>query len=87
MSQICPPCFAGFLHNANNTLVEAGMRTLADRFWKRLGSLVLLLLAALSLAVTVKSYDPVALLGWLFCLAAVLTAGQPAPQATESDFL
>lgn len=48
---------------------------------KTLPTLLLLLLAVSTFVGVVTSYDPIGLLGWLFCLAIGLTAGNPAPSA------
>jgi hypothetical protein len=50
-------------------------------FLKAVPALVLLLLAAYTFAAIVKAHDPVALLGWIFGLAVILTAGNPVPSA------
>lgn len=48
---------------------------------KILPTLAVLLLAISSFAGVVASHDPIGLLGWLFCVAIGLTAGNPAPSA------
>ena len=61
----------------NKILSEADMNSI----FKALPTLLVLLLAVLSLAAIVEAHDPVALLGWLFGVALVVTAGTPAPSA------
>lgn len=61
------------------------MKPIVDLLLKNLGVLALLLFAALSFAVVLDSRDPVGLLGWLFCVAVVLTAGMPSPCADSES--
>lgn len=46
-----------------------------------LSNLILLLFAALSFAVVLDARDPVGFLGWMFCLATVLTVSCKTPVA------
>ena len=46
-----------------------------------LSGIVMFLFGSLSLLVVLDSRDPVGLLGWLFSVAVILTAGQPSPRA------
>jgi hypothetical protein len=79
---------AALRHTANNTLLEtleATMKPIANRALKNLPVIVMLLFAALSFAVVVDARDPVGFLAWLFCFAAIMTAGNSTPAPAEIE--
>lgn len=47
---------------------------------KTLTPLAMMLLAILSFAFIVQTHDPVALLGWMFCVAIGVSSSSPAPR-------